>query len=69
MKGKIKAYSIPLKYFQRICHKFNKCQQGTNSVRFYKFELRDYHCCVNISKDDEDTISRFIKGLRADIKE
>lgn len=49
--------------------KFDKCQQGTNYVWFNDYQLRNYCCRVNVSKDDEDITSRFLKWLRADIKE
>lgn len=29
----------------------------------------NYYCHMNFSKDDKDTISRFVRGLCADIKE
>ena len=69
MKTKIKAYFILLEYFLMIHRKFDKCQQGINSIQFYESQLRNYRCHVNLSKDDEDTISKFVKGLRADIKQ
>ena len=62
MTMKIKAYFIPLEYFQMIHRKFDKCQQGINSIQFCESQLRNYRCHVNLSKDDEDTISRFVIG-------
>lgn len=69
MKIKIKAYFILPEYFQTILRKFDKFQQGTNFIGIYKSQLQNYHCLVNLSKDDEDAISRFVKRLRANIKE
>ena len=53
MKRKIKAYFLPLEYFQTIHRKFDKRQQGTNSVRFYESQLQNYRCHVNLFKDNE----------------
>ena len=69
MKRNIKAYFIPPKYFRMNCRKFDKCQQGMNYIRFYESQLRNYHSHVNLPKNDEDTILRFIKRLHANIKE
>ena len=52
----------------RLLNKLHNFRQGDLSVRDYIARFEDLICCCDVREHRSQTITRFVSGLRSDIK-
>ena len=68
MKDVMRAHFVPTYYNRDLFQKLQLIKQGTKSVEEYYKEMEISMIRGNITKDDDQTMARFLNGLNHPIK-